>query len=99
MNKERLEELRKLAEIATPGPWRWGVDGGGRGGGWKKIMFTEVDGSERGVAWQVCASKDAMYIAAVDPNTVIELMDEIECQRDHIDGLRDLLGSKSDIEA
>lgn len=67
-----LAELRRLAEAATPGPWK--VDD-----------FTTVTEADEGTTlWvDVCggdtqAEKDAAYIAACDPQTVAALVEAVK---------------------
>ena len=64
------DELRRLAEAATPGPWSssgsqvWGYDG--------NLVAAVRDHSE------LVDRPDAEFIAAVDPQTILGLLDEIE---------------------
>ena len=64
------DELRRLAEAATPGPWgssgsqAWDTDG--------NLVAAVRDHSE------LVDRPDAAYIAAVDPQTILGLLDEID---------------------
>jgi len=79
MTSDRLEELRRIAEAATPGPW-W-VDG------WEartkdgdrfiaNIAPAFQGASPDASCWEVDAN--IQHIAAFDPPTVLALLDEIE---------------------
>ena len=78
------DELRKLAEAATPGPWDLGTKPQGKytSGTIKK------NGVEIAVTWAAAWNDDydtgslpykenAAFIAAANPKTVLELLDEI----------------------
>ena len=66
-----LENLRRLAQAATPGPWFstngtvWYVTTGGNG---EPEQDKLADSNE----------DDAAFIAAANPETMLELLDEIE---------------------
>lgn len=77
--------LRELAEAATPGPWvadpssAWDTDDFG---GYQMQAAVRVKDSGS-ITWddhggEVFKPDDATYIAAVDPQTVLALLDEIE---------------------
>ena len=79
MTSERLEELRRIAEAATPGPW-W-VDG------WEartkdgdrfiaSIAPAFQGASPDASCWEVDAN--IQHIAAFDPTTCLALLDRIE---------------------
>lgn len=95
-------ELRKLAEAATPGPWRAAADGTG-----VVLDNRDCDGFElptnyyrngcpkaiadvRYADWRDCFA-DASYIAAASPDVVLGLLDEIERDRCEISRLNELL--------
>lgn len=69
-------ELRRLAEAATPGPWYVG------NGKWICALdayLAYCDGSRRNVSVSLDENtKNSAYIAAVNPQTVLGLLDEIE---------------------
>ena len=65
------DELRKLAEKATPGPWSVDRDSPGDYYGWVPKVL-DADGHPVAGA---PANRD--YIAAVSPDVVIALLDEI----------------------
>lgn len=82
-----LTELRRLAEAATPGPWSdlgafeedgWtygevaGVQGAHRDG--SHVAFVSLFSNRRALA-------NAEFIAAVDPTTVLHLINRIERYR------------------
>jgi hypothetical protein len=66
-----LEELRKAAEKATPGPWRyspWHIEEG--------PSCVRKDGY--GIVATVASDDMAIYLAKVDPQTILEIIGEIE---------------------
>jgi len=76
LTSERLAELRRIAQMATPGPW-------GRSG---RIVYAPTHG-HRQVTISVQKGRDcsaeeadavALHIASFDPPTVLALLDEIE---------------------
>lgn len=93
MTSERLEELRRIAEAATPGPWTspWeqkdGLDPEEYGfygaSGDKIVGLLWCDG------WHLeCSEENARHIATFDPPTVLALLDEIERLRQTVDALQ-----------
>ena len=82
MTQEQINELRKLAEDATPGPWikRGYVPGIGCG----------VDGVTA-VAHHT-TSADADFISAANPAAILALIAEIDSLRDEVNGLTGELG-------
>ena len=82
MTQEQINELRKLAEDATPGPWikRGYVPGIGCG----------VDGVTA-VAHHT-TSADADFIAAANPAAILAMIAEIDSLRDEVNGLTGELG-------
>jgi len=79
MTQEQINELRKLAEDATPGPW---------------IKRGYVPGIGCGVDWVTAVahhttSADADFIAAANPAAMLELIDYVEYlrgkNREHFD--------------
>ena len=79
-------KLRELAQKATPGPWtQW------NGHGWVSAGIPESNtkGSMIGAGGQICETecddfsdaqnrRNAAYIAAANPATVLQLLDEID---------------------
>ena len=71
-----LNELRRLAQEAMPGPWRVGHPPPNG-----EQTIGTLDGLMVAVAttgWAVNAKLNAEYVAAANPATVLELLDEIE---------------------
>lgn len=65
-----LADLRRIAEAATPGPWRWGTHG---------VDF--LVGADRKVALAGdirIEQPDAQYIATFNPQTVLALLDRLQ---------------------
>lgn len=80
MNTEQINELRQLAQAATPGPWydRAGVLRG-TGGGIKPIAT-------------IYNGLNSPYIAAANPAAILALIAEIDSLRDEVNGLTGELG-------
>lgn len=92
---EELNELRKIAEQATPGPWTvMDVNDPGEG-----VNFIDVH--QDGKSWEVVSrrlpdrhddrdqmSADATHIATFDPPTVLALITELETFRRRLDAMR-----------
>ena len=86
MTSERLDELRRIAEAATPGKRVIVIPESRRGHEW---LILQVDGSVSSVIAAInksarnmrtvdyCAA-DAEFFAAFDPPTVLAMLDEIE---------------------
>ena len=75
-----IEELKRLAEAATPGPW-YDRDGVLRGtGGGIKPIATIYNGL------------NSPYIAAANPAAILALIAEIDSLRDEVNGLTGELG-------
>lgn len=76
-----IEELKRLAEAATPGPWNKHYEGGGdhvvmRGECEVAVCsgpspFSDTDDYEN-------TAENAAYIAAVNPQAILALIEEIE---------------------
>ena len=75
MTRSELDQLRALAQAATPGPWR--VEAQGHASqGVARVNNLEVAPPDS-VELAHCAT-DAAYIAAVSPDVVLALLDEVE---------------------
>lgn len=82
---ERIEELRRLAEEATPGPWALIAKGGPQGN------YFSIWNPEKG--WIILdrvlnlygeGDRVATYIAAANPATMLALLDALEeARREH----------------
>lgn len=99
-----LNELRKVAEAATPGPWQWGPERSHWGDCGPNLETVErgplyEDGSQ-GAAAEVVGSwghdangisvedHDKAFIATFDPPTVLALITELETFRRRLDAMR-----------
>ena len=73
-----MSDLRALAEAATPGPWVMQDNGAGS-------VYVDSHAFEEGpepVAGLVSMSRpDARYISAIDPTTLLALLDEVDALR------------------
>lgn len=78
LTPERLQELRRIAEAATPGPWDTTRYNGGLRFDGPLRVYAGTD-PEYGEPRPIPASDaDNRYIAAFDPQTVLAMLDEIE---------------------
>lgn len=86
-------KLRALAEAATPGPWRYGIDIdqlSDGGSGYPLDYYpdcrtvVEISCRECGERSDITEA-DAAFIAAANPATVIALLDEIDTLRRFLD--------------
>jgi len=78
---ERLAELRRIAEAATPGPWDWLMSKDGQ----ILCLITLETGHNEDVittshinAWLQVKDGAKDFIPTFDPPTVLALLDEIE---------------------
>lgn len=80
LTPEKLAELRRLAEAATPGPWEaFGAVDGRRGERWLGVT-TDMRATESARAGDVftardCTRQDALFIAAANPAVMLALLD------------------------
>lgn len=79
------QELRKLAENATPGPWRWTPDRGNEPfasdcGPTLKNAAEDLVVSAWGHDWWgiTVDDHDAEFIAAANPQAILGLLDELD---------------------
>lgn len=78
---ERLQELRRIAESATPGPWAWRMNKDGR---ILDLITLETGHNEEILApshinaWLQFKDGVKDFIPTFDPPTVLALLDEIE---------------------
>jgi len=88
MTSDRLEELRRIAEAATPGPWGMNPENGLVD---EAATLTPVCG----MVWVRTEEQtlaNAQHIAAFDPTTCLALLDEIERLRRERKVLAEALG-------
>ena len=78
MNQEQINELRQLAQAATPGPWRAAIS---------SSMVNSVCTTFETVCETGKNIDDALYIAAANPAAILELISEIDSLRDEANGL------------
>ncbi len=64
-----LERLRRLAEEATPGPWRFDGFGGVWRGHGDEMVLAHIHPE---------GHADGAFMAAADPSTVLALLDELD---------------------
>ena len=80
-----LEELKRLAKAATPGPWQVSLNGSGEDG-WvedsnSQYLTTGYEGE--------MAAKDVRFIAAANPAAVLALIERVEEAERHAAFLTD----------
>jgi hypothetical protein len=68
-----LGRLRALALAATPGPWGVLIDEG-----FNFIAVAEEGSKPRTITNEIGRDDDAAYLASVDPQTVLALLDRVE---------------------
>ena len=80
-----LQELKRLALAATPGPWQSAYAGCGTKAGFKVTeYFVRRPGDDFAIAADIVdpdmepSSANADYIAASDPQTILALIDRVE---------------------
>ncbi len=76
LTPERLAELRRIAEAATPGPWE--VVGLAVYGGPYALRMPHRSGRTWYGVEGIKRREDAEYFVAMNRNTVLALLDEIE---------------------
>ena len=79
----RLTELRKLAEEATPGPWRRIIHN------WHSAVVCEAQYKllDNEVSPNVRRLSDSAFIAAANPAAIIELLAVVEKMRDVLESI------------
>ena len=102
MTTPNIEELRKLAEAATPGPWAFGtfhrllvVQADKHGYADKHSAIADIGAGS--IPWDATAESmheynDAEYIAAANPAAVITLLDQLQSQAERIKELEEEIG-------
>ena len=87
MTQEQINELRKLAQAATPGPWY--AEGGTIN---KDVIYVYSEHSD----FEVCHgdTSDSDYIAAANPAAILAMIAEIDSLRDEVNGLTGELESE-----
>lgn len=100
LTPDRLQELRRIAEAATPGPW--GIPGENV---FRVVAPETQNQGDPYYRWAVIADADpssvdgeqaaanACYIAAFHPPTVLAMLDEIERLRRELDTLAGVVGA------
>ena len=93
LTPEKLAELRRLAEAATPGPWEaFGAVDGRRGERWLGVTtdMRAIESARAGdvFAAQNCTRQDALFIAAANPAAVLGLLDHLAHMREARDNAR-----------
>lgn len=68
--------LRSLAMAATPGPWATGAYYNSEGHGVGPFVHDVGQADGDAVVCERAVQEDALYIAAVDPQTILALLDE-----------------------
>jgi hypothetical protein len=98
MPKINIKKLRKLAEKATPGPWFRSI---GRVDDFDIMTYAirpngereDLEQYEDAFAQTFTTNDDGeangAYIAAIDPSTLLQLLDELEKLRKQIKELKD----------
>jgi len=78
-----MDDLRKLAEAATPGPWKYATPNTVRAGRFNVVPNTAAGGSGVGLAGKSDAERaNAAYIAACSPDRILRLLDAVDKARE-----------------
>lgn len=109
--RQKMDELRKLAEAATPGPWLWPTIGGSQiltGDSWDTVCILcewprKKSYDHRMATWEdgrgpAHSEANARYIAAVNPATIIELDAQITALLSAYRGMKEALEPFAKIE-
>lgn len=84
MTPDRLQELRRIAEAATPGPWAWRMS---KDGQILDLITLETGYNEEIItpshinAWLQVKGGLKDFIPAFDPTTALELLDALAAAR------------------
>src|SRR5690606_39915537 len=95
LTPDRLQELRRIAEAATPGPWAWRMSKDGR---ILDLITLETGYNEEIItpshinAWLQVKGGLKDFIPAFAPSTALALLDEIERLRRERGAALDVLG-------
>lgn len=73
-----IDDLRKIAEEATPGPWITGGELPGSDGVFFGTAVDPDDPDEPGILLGEAYAPDAEFIATFNPETVLALLDRVE---------------------
>src|SRR5690606_9216081 len=96
VTSERLEELRRIAEAATPGPWAWDKYLHLFSATGKPVLTKPFSPDNPDVVEAM--PEDLDYIERFNPETALALLDEIERLRREREAALDIL-SREDIDA
>ena len=79
-----LDEMKRVAEAATPGPWQHDIS---ERGNWDRVWLPAwTQGEQRHIEASHDVSRardDAAFIATFDPPTVRALLAVVEAAKDH----------------
>lgn len=92
MTQEQINELRKLAEAATPGPWNTSPGGCGIIGPDKQWLGGMNDWVCEYSEEMTQSENNAAFIAAANPAAILDMIAEVESLRDQVNGLTGELG-------
>ena len=87
MTQEQINELRKLAEAATPGPWNTSPGGCGIIGPDKQWLGGMNDWVCEYSEEMTQSENNAAFIAAANPAAILDMIAEVESLRDQVNGL------------
>ena len=91
LTPKRLQELRRIAEAATPGPWE--VVGLSGYGGLYALRMPHRSGRTWYGVECIKRREDAKYFAACDPDTILALLDERDALADALAAVMKLNGA------
>ena len=96
MNQEQINELRQLAQAATPGPWAYTTDSNDFPvNGYVTVrdcIYSVCILPYEGIRTDDRVTDNGLYIAAANPAALLALIAEIDSLRDEVNGLTGELG-------
>ena len=95
LTPDRLQELRRIAEAATPGPYE--VVGLAGIGGPYALRMTHRSGRTWYGVEAIKRREDAEYFAAMNRNTVLALLDEIEELRRGVEEWKSVASAQAEL--
>ena len=98
LTPETIAELRRLAEAATPGPWRTEYLMGAGNDLLTAIIAGRATPDDLRVIGSTLAERDGKFVAAASPAVVLALLDERDALAAKVERVRALHKSSGDAE-
>ena len=90
LTPETIAELRRVAEAATPGPWRTEYLMGAGNDLLTAIIAGRATPDDLRVIGSTLAERDGKFVAAVNPAAVLALLDERDALAAKVERVREL---------